>query len=43
MNLEQTFRQSARDIDDIWPQIDARERAAYKKWAAHRRAKRRAA
>jgi hypothetical protein len=38
MNFEQTLRQLARHINNIWPQIDARERAAYKKWAAERRA-----
>ncbi|MEE9122013.1 MAG: hypothetical protein V3U56_12115 [Syntrophobacteria bacterium] len=41
MNFERTFRQSARHINDIWPQVDARERAAYKKWAAHHKANRR--
>ena len=30
MNIEQTFRQLARNIDDIWPQISEEERAEYK-------------
>jgi hypothetical protein len=30
MNLEQTFRQLARHIDDIWPQHTAEEKGEHK-------------
>jgi len=30
MNLEQTFRQLAWHIDEIWPEISEEERAEYK-------------